>query len=189
MNNNFLKIFLEETFFCKSPNKQTSTTPRKNAVWDVRQERKSAENISRGKHHHHHHPEPRQLQLQGSLTFIFMETYDFRKTPMCNARKTRRKHMEEIFHRIWELFSLVSLWTHRGEMDESFPCLSLIKCGDVEPHNQRRKQRRKENNTFASSSVKTNIVPIDHASAHIKHTLAIHSNVSIVPSSAFWYTY
>lgn len=48
----------------------------------------------------------RQRQLQGSLTFIFMETYDFRKTPMCKARS---EHMENIFHRIWNLFLLTSL--------------------------------------------------------------------------------
>lgn len=45
------------------------------------------------------------IELQASLTLKFMETYDFRKTPMCNAR--RCEHMKEIFHRISRSFPYV----------------------------------------------------------------------------------
>lgn len=70
-------------------------------------------------------------------------------------------------------------------MDESFPhVLSLIKCGDVEPHNQRRKEKQ-----YLRQLECKDKYPIDHASAHIKHTLAIHFSVSIVPPSVFWNTY
>lgn len=72
-------------------------------------------------------------------------------------------------------------------MDESFPCLSLIKCGDVEPHNQRDKAAEKGKQNLRQFECKDKY-PIDHASAHMKHTLAIHFSVSIVPSGV-WYTY
>lgn len=36
-----------------------------------------------------------------------METYDFRKTPMCY------KHKVEIFHRIWNFLLLISLHTRQ----------------------------------------------------------------------------